>query len=285
MKSSYLPEAIREAIALNPEIRSEIDVELEGELVRLTGVVSSPEERELAEKVAFSGGACFVENNIAVEMGERSNIQLQIAVTEALNREDLSGIAGVEKVLNGIVYLAGHARSANEAQRAIQTAAGTPGARDVVSHIALSPEATTESTTLVNRVEQALSEAGIVVKNVGARASNGMVYLEGVVPRALDKESAAAIAKTVAGVRGVVNKLHASTEPLSRDEEIESAVLRRLEAAKINVINLSVVVTSGTAFLDGTVDSERQKDLASEIVLRTPGIMGIENNLAVAAAS
>ncbi|MCL5291747.1 MAG: BON domain-containing protein [Actinobacteria bacterium] len=278
-----LGQAIRDELALNPEIKSEIDVDIDGDVIRLTGVVTSSQERHLAEKIARRLGAEKIDNDITLESREVSSRDLPGAVTKALDDAGLSGIAGVEKVIDGVVYLSGHAYSALEAEEAIRAASKTAGVRDVVSKITLLPEAVADDATLVNDIEQAISAAGLHVENISASARDGLVHLEGIAWGANDRQLAETAAKSVPGVRGVVNRLRAPSEPLSEDERVTWDVLRRLERAAINAVNISIVVSAGTAFLDGTVDSERQRDEAGAIALATPGVERLENNLSVAA--
>lgn len=285
MDLSSLERAVRDELALNPEIKSDINVEVVGDALRISGVVSSSDEKILAEQIAIHLGAEKIQNDIVVESGELSSEQLHREVAKALAKANLSSRSGVEKVIDGVVYLNGRVYSAAEAEEAIKIASEVRGVRDVVSKITLAPEAIAEDSVLVNEVEDAIAAAGVSVENVYASARNGLVYLEGIAWKGRDKERAERAAKSVAGVRGVINRLRAPSEPLSEDERIAWDVLRGLEKAKINAVDVSVAVSAGTAFLDGEVDSEEQRDEATAIALSTPGVDNVRNDLSVKGGS
>lgn len=277
--------AVRDELALKPEIKSDINVEVVGDVLRLSGVVSSFDEKTLAEQIAIHLGAEKIQNDIVVESRELSSEQLHREVAKALAKANLSSRSGVEKVVDGVVYLNGRVYSAAEAEESIKIAGEVRGVRDVVSKIALAPEAIADDSVLVNEVEDAIAAAGVAVENVYATARNGLVYLEGIAWKGSDKEQAERAAKSIAGVRGVINRLRAPSEPLSEDERTAWDVLRGLEKARINAVDVSVVVSAGTAFLDGEVDSEEQKDEATAIALSTPGVDNVRNDLSVKGGS
>ena len=277
--------AVRDELALKPEIKSDINVEVVGDVLRLSGVVSSFDEKTLAEQIAIHLGAEKIQNDIVVESRELSSEQLHREVAKALAKANLSSRSGVEKVVDGVVYLNGRVYSAAEAEESIKIAGEVRGVRDVVSKIALAPEAIADDSVLVNEVEDAIAAAGVAVENVYATARNGLVYLEGIAWKGSDKEQAERAAKSIAGVRGVINRLRAPSEPLSEDERTAWDVLRGLEKARINAVDVSVVVSAGTAFLNGEVDSEEQKDEATAIALSTPGVDNVRNDLSVKGGS
>ncbi len=285
MDPSALERAVRDALTLMPEIKGDISVERDGNVLRLSGVVSSSEEKILAERVAIRLGARWIQNDIVVESGELSSEQLHREVARALAEAGISSRSGVEKVIDGVVYLSGRVFSAAEAEEAIKTAAEVRGVRDVVSKMTLAPEAVADDSVLVNEVEEAIAAAGVAVENVRASAKDGFVYLEGIAWKGRDKERAERAAKSVAGVRGVVNRLGSPEEPLSEDERVAWDVLRGLEKARINAVDVSVAVAAGTAFLEGEVDSEEQREKASAIALSTPGVGNVRNDLAVRGGS
>lgn len=282
MNSTELRRSIRDAIALNPDIKGQIDVEINGEVVRLKGMVFSLEERRLAERIARRLGARAIESDITLESGETDDERLAAAIDGAIDRAGLSGIAGVDKVVDGVVYLRGHADSADQAEAAISTAARAHGIRDVVSNIILSAPGP-DSASLVNAVEQAIAVTGVHLENINISSNKGLITIRGVAWQSTDREKAGAAAKGVPGVRGVINRLKGPTEPISEDDRTSAELLRRLQEAPINTVNMNVVVVGGTAFLDGTVDSQKQRDEVTRITLSTPGVISIENNLAVAA--
>ena len=64
------------------------------------------------------------------------------------------------------------------------------------------------------------------------------------------------------------------------DDEIEEKIFDRLsEAGRWNDTQIEVTVRSGIAAINGEVDTEHERQLINQLVLRTPGVRDTQNNL------
>ena len=118
----------------------EVDVEVEGGLVLLTGRVNTPEERVMAEDIAWSvGGTQNVANEIRIEPagGFISNVSDEFITARV--RAALVGSSSVKsynfniETYDGVVYLMGLARSTDEIEAAAENASRVRGVKQVVS--------------------------------------------------------------------------------------------------------------------------------------------------------
>jgi len=65
-----------------------------------------------------------------------------------------------------------------------------------------------------------------------------------------------------------------------RDDEIEEKIFDRLsEAGRWNDTQIEVTVRNGIAEINGEVDTEHERQLIDQLVLRTPGVRDAQNNL------
>ncbi len=147
-----LGEAVDDATASN-EIKSkllsesanrfgEVDVEVTGGLVLLSGRVNTPEERVLAEGIAWTSPLTRdVANEIKIQPpgGFLANVSDELITARV--RARLVGSSTVKSLnynietYDGVVYLMGIARTAGELKRAAEEASVVGGVRQVVSYV------------------------------------------------------------------------------------------------------------------------------------------------------
>lgn len=122
----------------------EVDVEVAGGLVLLSGRVNAPEDRVRAEGIAWtSTRATDVANEIRIAPagGFLANVSDEIITGRVRSR--LVGSATVKSVnfnietYDGVVYLMGLARSEKELQQAAKEASVVGGVKQVVSYVRL----------------------------------------------------------------------------------------------------------------------------------------------------
>lgn len=132
---------------LSVEGMGEVDVEVAGGLVLLSGRVDTPELKFEAENFAWtSANADDVANEIKVEppggLGQNASDEL----ISARVRSRLIGSSSVQSLnfnvetYDGVVYLMGVARSPEELQKAAEEASYAGGVKQVVSYIRLRNE-------------------------------------------------------------------------------------------------------------------------------------------------
>lgn len=121
---------------------AEVDVEVSGGLVLLSGRVNEPVERTYAEGIAWSSSRTRdVANEIRIEPpgGFMANMSDEIITGRV--RARLIGSSKVKSVnfnietYDGVVYLMGIARSTDELRRAAEEASVVGGVKQVVSYV------------------------------------------------------------------------------------------------------------------------------------------------------
>lgn len=134
-------------------------------------------------------------------------------------------------------------------------------------------------------VDQLILDDSVDASKVSVEVSNGTATLRGEVPTYLTKTSAYDDAIGVIGVTGVRNQLvvrYPSTASVPTDEEMETRIHAKLsENPDIAVTDMEIEVGAGVVTLRGTVDAMWKKIHAEDIVSLEPGVVLIENHLAV----
>lgn len=111
---------------------------------------------------------------------------------------------------------------------------------------------------------------------------DGVVTLNGKTDSEAQRDLAAERARSVEGVKDVVNLIAVKTEDERRDEAITASVQAALLARRATrSLKLSISTTDGMVTLDGPAKSQGQADLAEKIARSVPGARGVANRLTV----
>jgi osmotically-inducible protein OsmY len=117
------------------------------------------------------------------------------------------------------------------------------------------------------------------------QVSEGVVHLAGTVDDAEERRLAEHEARSVQGVRQVINDIKIGDVSGGRmldDGAITARVKAKLAAsAEINPFNVDVATAQGVVSLVGRVKTERQKEEAERIAGETEGVRGVRNLLKV----
>ncbi|MBE0447298.1 MAG: BON domain-containing protein [Actinobacteria bacterium] len=281
---AYLREEIENAISLDPRISGKIDVELDGRRVRLSGAVTTLEEKELAEEIAREFGPVEVENDITIESTRVIEDEGVLASSrrKIASNPELAHDIGVDRVVNGVAYLRGHASNLARILDAAEVVSEVPGVKDIVSEVEISPDVVITDEDLVSGVKQALHAEPLIHEEfIEIVAKDGEATLEGMVSDLNQKILAGNIAERLPGVVSVKNNLSIREMPTSFDQAIENEVIKALEINKINMTGVRVNVLGGVAHLDGAVDTYKQRDRAREIAEAVPGVRSVQNDLVI----
>lgn len=286
-EETVILEEITDALRKDPGIAGDINVEINGRYVIISGVVSTLKEKELAGKIARRFGPIQLENDIVVEAGENADDR-SIMLSAQNEIDSLTPITvtdysiGVDRVEDGIVYLKGRSSSVGPIDAVAAAASKVHGVRDIVSEVKIETARPVGDIDITNHVEQALSEEpSIHVEFIDVQVKDGKVLLSGNVRTMKQKSLATAITRQVPGVVGVDNILSTEFEPNDIDKALELQTIEALESAKINMRDMNVSVLDGVTFLDGFVYSTSQKEHAFEIAKAVPGIRLVQDNLAI----
>ena len=222
---------VRTALLLSKNV-SPFDIKvgtLQGE-VTLEGQVPSEQVKTVAGAIAQDTSSVKqVHNNLAVNpaiernpdrehLGERvADLEIQTLVTDALTKNsDLTVRHITTEVKNRTVALNGTVQTNNQKYVAEHIAWQVPGVQSLTDNLSVAdPQGMPESADdkLARRVEFELySTKAIPLQTVQIHADNGVVTLTGTVLSRAEKLLAETIAKSVEGVRSVVNSLAAPEE-------------------------------------------------------------------------
>lgn len=192
---------------------SDLRVKVLDGIARLTGVVNTLREKDLAARIAEKlPGVRGVENDIVIDGNrEPTNSKLYRAVADALADfpPDDPAAIGVRSVCDGVAYLVGNAASALEAKRAAEIASGVPGIKMVVNEISIAPGVPMGEIDIKNTVEDALtSNEKLDARDIEVCVDHTDVYLDGCVDDEDEMHIAEETAAGASGVRQVINRLH-----------------------------------------------------------------------------
>jgi osmotically-inducible protein OsmY len=195
-----------------------VKVTVENGIATLTGTVDLFEYKADAEKrVRKAKGVTAVRNEIEVAGPTVSDQELQTKLAEKLAYDRVGygnafNSIGV-KVENGVVTLAGHARTDVDKDSAIALVSTYPGVKDVVGEIEVDPVSIMDDQT---RMQVARAVYGYPslnkyaidpAKPIRISVQNGRVELYGTVDSQADKDTAFLRANGVPGVFSVKNYL------------------------------------------------------------------------------
>jgi hyperosmotically inducible protein len=136
---------------------------------------------------------------------------------------------------------------------------------------------------------------GANLKTIAAQVIDGDVTLSGTAPDQASVDSALQLARSVKGVKSVVNQITLEPvvaieppplQPPQTPDELLAARLRLALAAspKLAGARVDVTVLNGVAILTGSVPSDEAKATAEKAAAGVPGIASVESRLEVIAA-
>jgi hyperosmotically inducible protein len=287
--------------------------------VTLHGTVRSAEEQAKAETVARQiNGVQGVSNLLQVvaapdePAGQVADEALTERITQELQADPAlqdSRIA-VQSVHQGVVLLAGTAKTLSDHLHAVALVASVPGVQRVASEIQ-SPdtladaeiwrEPTPQQPSATDGLGAAardlwitsatkmrlLADSRTPALDIHVDTRAGVVTLFGMVPSPEARAAAEADARMVSGVQSVVNDLQvvARAEQAAvqaRDEELARAVQTAFATHAFK--GITVMVQNGVVRLTGTVPTGAQRLEATVVARAIPGVRAVQDDLRLATA-
>jgi len=284
--------------------------------VTLHGKVGSAEEKAKAETLAQKiDGVQGVRNLLQVVTPQHekavqvSDDALKQQIDQALQADPSlkSSAISVQSVNQGVVLLAGTAKTLSAHLRAVEVTSGVPGVRRVASEIQ-SPDTLADAEIWRERTPTApsapsgafdtasdiwitsatkmrlLADSETPALDINVDTWNGVVTLFGIVSSEKSKAAAEADARKVSGVKRVQNELQvvASSKREAvkvRDEEVERAVKEAFKTHEFKEISVSV--KNGVAQLTGTIPTGERRLEAAVLARSIPGVRSVEDDLRV----
>jgi len=271
-----------------------IDLTVENGAVILTGHVSNPEQRQLAEEIAKSTkGVCEVVNNLVVTESwkpERSVQETPEAVAE--EPQTLAVRTKTDRSLK---------QGSQDSQA--ETAVVSP----------VEPTNDSQVTQQIARELQRQRSLGILKEfKIRVSVEDGIAILDGRVTSAKQREIALDLVRKTEGVREAVDHLivvESQTMPQPQEDadrdlqmaaaeaapdaeektvsdaeiarQIAGTLKRQKQAGALKGFRIDLNVEDGVATLSGQVSSEKQRQMAADAAKSTEGVRGVVNNLAV----
>jgi osmotically-inducible protein OsmY len=294
-----------------------VSVDTLNQQVTLHGTVDSAEEKAKAESVVKAiDGVRSVRNLLQVVSPARekavaaSDADIEQQVTSALKADTTledSSIT-VRSVNNGVVLLAGTAKTLTDHLSAVEVAAGVRGVRHVSSEIQ-SPDTLADQEIWRERMAQKsdadygtvdasrdawitsmakmrlLADAETPALDINVDTRDGVVTLFGMVPGREAKRAAEADVRKVSGVRSVRNELQVVTsarQPAvkAQDADVQRDVEKGLQD-RVALKDVDIEVKNCVARLTGTVPSGTQRLEAAVVARSTTGVCSVQDDLRI----
>jgi osmotically-inducible protein OsmY len=186
-------------------------------------------------------------------------------------------------VRDGVVTLAGYAKSYMDKWQAERVVSRVKGVRGVANDIEV--KLTSASERPDPEIARAAIDAlrwnvSVPADRIRVKVEKGWVTLEGDVDWFFQKEAAERTVRSLTGVRGVTNLIAVQARPAPQDvkQKIKDALKR---GAEIDADHITVEVEGSKAILKGTVRSYAEWRDAERAALKAPGITQVENKLVV----
>jgi osmotically-inducible protein OsmY len=186
-------------------------------------------------------------------------------------------------VRDGVVTLAGYAKSYMDKWQAERMVSRIKGVRGVANDIEV------KLTSISERPDPEIARAAIdalrwnvsvPADRIRVKVEKGWLTLEGDVDWYFQKEAAERTVRSLTGVRGVTNLIAVQARPAALDvkQKIKEALKR---GAEIDADHITVEVEGSKAVLKGTVRSYAEWRDAERAAQKASGITQVENKLVV----
>jgi osmotically-inducible protein OsmY len=128
--------------------------------------------------------------------------------------------------------------------------------------------------------DEMLFTKGVTPGDIDVVTLKGVVTLTGKASTLLEKERAAVIAKTVKGVRSVINQIAVKPQwGLTDSQILENAKMALIYDHATEAFEIVIDVEGHVATLSGEVDSWRERELAETVIKGVRGIKAVNNKI------
>ena len=193
---------------------AKINVDIIGDAVKLTGVVSSYNALQAAESSVYMvPGVKYVDNELKVKYPEsvptpadaelKTNIENQLQWNNSIDASDIK-----VTVKDGIITLEGSVGSYWKKQVAEDVAYSTYGTQSVDNKLSIVPTKDLDDKKISNDVVSALNRnRNVDAETIDVKVASGVVTLSGIVPDHAIKAEVLKIASHSAGVIDIIDEL------------------------------------------------------------------------------
>ncbi len=191
-----------------------------------------------------------------------NDLNIKDAVEDEIIVDQVVEFTGIQvKCLEGIVTLEGQVQNLLAKERAANIAQTVKGVRSVVNKIKIAPTVLKTDETLRNDIKDALlMDPATESYEVNVRVKDKKVTLTGTVESWREKELAEKVAKGIAGVKALENKITVDYQSKRTDMEIKADIEQALQwDTLVDHILVDVNVNNGKVTFTGTVGSAAEK--------------------------
>ena len=296
---------VQAVLSTNPVTEPlEITAQINNGLVTLEGVADSWEQRRLTAKAIKSvEDVTEIQNNIIVRHETiPTDKEITDIIIQALKWDErIDGERITVEVENQEVTLSGSVYSARQKTIAKQKAHVQGVEKVNTDDLEVKPAI--RKTLLENNqktedfsdkaIEKAVNDAltydpRVLAFEITTEVTDGVVTLTGKVDNLRAKRAAEEDAENTEGVKEVKNNIKVQNKVIVRpDISFEDKALQERAQNTLNrstlveISDIDINVKNGHAELTGTVDSEFEKQKATELLESVIGILSIENNLTI----
>jgi len=198
----------------------------------------------------------------------------------SLNNADTGVNVQVEK---GHVTITGIVDTLSEKDFIEKTVRSLSGVKKLSNALAISTDGKIDDEDIRRVITDRLAgQQGVATGNVGVLAKNGVVYLKGHVRTLEDKGIAEQLARSVMGVKEVINQIHIEKdlEVPHDDATLTNAVEVAFSASpQVDAHDIKTLCKNGVIYLEGVADSEQEKEAAAFLAGTVPGVRKVINNI------
>lgn len=214
-----------------------------------------------------------------------TDVRLVEAVVRQLEWDPAVDAAALEvTAADGMVTLGGWIDSWPGRLAAEKASKRTAGVREVTNQIEVRPRVDRTDEDLALDATTALRLHSTVPHAVRADVRDATLTLSGRVDWPFERRSAERAVREIRGLRAVVNLIAVAPRAATRD--LEHRILRTLHHnADVDAHRIKVKVAGDRAVLTGSVPSWLQREAAERAVADAPGIVRIENLIAIEVAA
>lgn len=214
----------------------------------------------------------------------KTNQDLANDVREAIHWEPLLKATKIDvNALDGVITLTGLVDGYLKKSKAEDVAKGITGVRAVVEEIEVkfkNDHDRSDNEIAIEVINAIKTNGQIPHDRIKVRVENGWVTLEGNLPWNYQKDAAKDAVRHLAGVKVFTNDIR--IQPESQDELEQEDVQRALRrSSSTNDQDIQVYVTGNIVTLNGVVNSYYQKEEAERIAWNAPGVLNVDNELAI----
>lgn len=223
-------------------------------------------------------------NEVKNEIKMKTDIKLESDVLKAMTWEPLLRMEKIRVMAkNGVITLTGKVESFIKKTEAESVAKKRRGVVAVVNdiEIQLDSQATKQDHDIAADLREAFrANWDISDDKITISVENGWITMTGDLEWSYQKDAAQAATRQIKGVTGLTNAITISSVKSDRIEKMEIEKALVLSSA-IDDREIHVTVTGNIVSLGGVVSTLYEKEQAGRIAQNTPGVLRVENGLAV----